>query len=503
MQDAPYRNLELESVWRRPPGTLAPWCQALIALAAIAGIVVASLASDAVWTMYGCSDPSHGVLVRHAPSVVLAAGLLAAYVLPWPRMGSVSRFARVAVVVPALHLVIVLASAAMWSAVAAHRSEFAPFPYLLGLPANGVLLVAASAVVLAVLGWWCAGVSRRGRARREEWLQACLMLSLSFTFALGVWLPIASPHGLGSTAGDEARFWTTMIEPYRRVFVTDPDRLVAVVVVPPLIVATLYTAVASRWGALMRRIRWGLGVGMAVAIVAAIVRASELGHYARTMYVIAMPTLLVALGSSLVLLLGSGVLEWRRRSLAASRLAALDAIPARVATHVDQPIAELELVSWLRAPRVCMVPFEAVTASGAMPVHGADLHAPVPGSTTWLAVGERVPMIRGGDDIVLYGQRATSTGDPFRSTPTTDITAITLTANSAAAGAGAPTAALPERAAPSFRDVVLLQWRPSVAYLAIVLAISLPAVLALRAQEDLVAAVRQARTFQDLAHAAR
>jgi hypothetical protein len=133
----------------------------------------------------------------------------------------------------------------------------------------------------------------------------------------------------------------------------------------------------------------------------------------------------------------------------------------------DEPIVGvLEIAGWLRGPRPLVRPFVLATASGDVPVHGARLAAPIDPSTTALRVGESLPIIRSGDRIAMIGHRRADAAGPFR-------TQATLIAGDDVVIAPH---ALPHF---GFTDIALALWRPSIAYLVILVAVAMPALAAL------------------------
>jgi hypothetical protein len=88
----------------------------------------------------------------------------------------------------------------------------------------------------------------------------------------------------------------------------------------------------------------------------------------------------------------------------------------------------------------------------------------VPPATTRLATGEGCVILRRGDAVTVYWRDVDSAGHPFRSARHVDVLAV----------------AAPETGT-SFANMTLMLWRPATAYMAIALAVMVPAALALLA----------------------
>lgn len=103
-----------------------------------------------------------------------------------------------------------------------------------------------------------------------------------------------------------------------------------------------------------------------------------------------------------------------------------------------------------------------------MPVPaGARVVAPTPLATTLLRTGEIVQTLKPGDRVALAGYGHACSGEPFRAT------------NAPIAGAAGITAGRIHDTRYGFSSVGLDLWRPSVAYLLILVAVLLPGLAAL------------------------
>ena len=127
-------------------------------------------------------------------------------------------------------------------------------------------------------------------------------------------------------------------------------------------------------------------------------------------------------------------------------------------------IAGYEITSWLRGPRAITTACEVDTAKGTIPVPaGAHLAAPLPLSTTLLRTDERVAVLRAGDEVALGCYEQHATGQPFRDSgaPVPSDAGLQI-GPTVADGAG---------------QHALVAWRPCIAYLVIMVAVAVPALI--------------------------
>ena len=132
-------------------------------------------------------------------------------------------------------------------------------------------------------------------------------------------------------------------------------------------------------------------------------------------------------------------------------------------------IACYEVATWLRPPRARVRSFVVATPTGEVPISGANLIAPLDPATTALRVGESFGVLRAGDPITISSARpVTRGGDPFR-----ESAGPLVGADPVIAPYGLPHL--------TFSDLALALWRPTVAYLVILVAVAAPALAALAA----------------------
>jgi len=276
------------------------------------------------------------------------------------------------------------------------------------------------------------------------------MLALATFLVFGLWLPIASTIAYRHPAFDFAD--------------TRPLATGALVFGPPLALATLFTAIAFRRPALFARRRRtaGLVVGALIAgVFATRVSGGEnpYGLFGSLIH-IAFALAFVAAGSLVAL---GGVTWFRMRRT--RRAFASNVLAGTIEDDGETDIGCFEIASWLRGPRAVLQPFTVVTAAGRLLIHGgAQLVVPLPAATTQLRVGESFVGLRAGDTVAITGLEVAGDAAPYRGLATP-------------VGAGGVLVGRPE-AHHGFAHVALTVWRPCVAYLAILLAVGVPGLLA-------------------------
>jgi len=446
--------------WRQPAGTLRLWVRVALGVACVATVLLPLVGARMLWF--------HGADELHVPAWLFQNGLalfaaLGVFLCAYPRFAQ-SRYVRLAVLLPTVHIAAVAIAWPAWLAIAG-KIDSVPRWYFLAVDLSLPLIIASELIVVGLAAWWI------GRRRRDAGAShAFIMIALIDLLLLGLWLPLVA---WGMCRGNQA-------------FETDPryaflhvNRLTALVVVPPLFAAIGYTAIT------MGRVRAELDVMrhdrsieigvIATLFLAALVVRADAASAARVVYAnyihVMLGALVVAAAGPLVL----GIAMWWRARTVRRRLAADAGSFAGILVDDDrtQPVIGChEIATWLRPPRARMRSFAVATASGEVPVHGARMIAPIDPATTGLAVGEALGALRAGDRVRVSSQRA-SGGEtaPFR-------------ANAAPIVGGDPVIApygLPHL---TFSDLALALWRPTVAYLVILVAVAAPALAALASASD-------------------
>src|SRR5262249_19721907 len=127
------------------------------------------------------------------------------------------------------------------------------------------------------------------------------------------------------------------------------------------------------------------------------------------------------------------------------------------------PVATFEITIWLRGPRLVSRPFSVTTSSGELPAAGAEVLSHPPAATIPLAIGSTGASPSCGKPRTVAPRPAGAAGGPFRSA---DVGIVEMIA---------PIGSKPA----AFAHVALVVWRPAVAYLAIVMAATLPGLVLL------------------------
>jgi len=416
----------LEQWWRA--GTLPSWVCAVVAAACVVTVTVAAAGSRVVWEQVGRYVGVNRFHGRNDLAIGLALAIIACMV---PR-GAVSRWVRMAVLLPVVQL---LGMAVAWG-------------YWLYLTAgeqavwNATRLVerlALSYVVAYLVAAYILTGCAIARRRRREWLHVATMIALVHLLLFGLWLPIAA-------ALVPAR-WSILA-----------------VFMPSLVGASViaWRAHRDRWLFLRRGKVFAIVV--CVLVFAAVYARLEPSDAALRSYTSFTHVLLATAAVAIAMLVAlAAALYLRARR--ARRAMARDPLrrTGRVVTDDDaELVGRIEITSWLRGPELVVGACSVATDAGEVLVPGgAELVAHIPPITTRLAVGEAVVALRGGDRVELAGYVRPAAGHPFRDA-----------ADALVPGPGvriAPTGADRARG-----DVALSVWRPAVAYLLIVTAVALP-----------------------------
>lgn len=381
--------------------------------------------------------------VKYGLTYVTVFCMLASWLPP----ARLSRVVRVAVLLPAAHAVVLVTAWLAWSDV----SRFSDHDTVSAL----VTQFPMATIVIATLCVFVAFALLV--ARRREWLHGFLMLALAELLLLGLWLPISSSLFAGGEAAEWPRCGPSLLELQRRVIVS---------VVPPTLLAFGFAAFALRRPRQMLAYRWWTTAFVLGALTLGV--AARLGALGAEMIMYAnlLPILLAAMIVAIAALLVFGV-GYAWTSYGARRELQRRTRAEGVIVDDDrEPVAGVEITSWLRGPRVVQRRFAVSIAGATVPVSGAYLVASLPAATTQLATGECFAVLRPGDRVTIAGH-AEAAGAPFRT--------------SAAPLSGEIFVAPAERSPGWFPQVALAMWRPCVAYLLIVVAAALPALAALAA----------------------
>jgi hypothetical protein len=416
----------------------------VVGIGALITIAVVWAAARFLWKLGGVESGLAAFWFRNGPAL-LVLGMLVAIFAP---SGGTSRFVRLAVLLPIVHVVVILASWRAFTWLGPQLSDLPARSHIV-TPLPVLPTVAVMAAALAVSGGLVAW------RRRGEWIHAVTIIALVDLLLLGLWLPCA------------AHLWP-LGEPFHRPG-TAPLALAALAVVPPFVVASAFAALCVRRPDRVRALRIWLAIFVVLGLAVAIVWRSGASRFARIAFDNLVHFALAAAGLAAAALLGLAIATWRRGATARRVMANEHA--ARTGTivpdeHDDVP-GSLEITSWLRGPCTRLRAFVVATPRGDLHVpQGALLAAAIPPVTTVLRVGEAVAMLRAGDRVALGGLvEHTAFDSPFRS------------ATVHLPGPRGIVVCRWEREIYGFAHVALGMWRPCVAYVVIAIAVALPALL--------------------------
>ena len=435
----PVGELEL---WNRPfAGEVAVWVRCAILAATAITVALIDASADVLWRMDGKFMDLDGRLFRWGPTLAVMAVLIAVF---WPA-SSTSRLIRLAILLPVVHVVALVVSWRLLTALdMLQLARRAPIGRLYPNVEVALVMLGATAVASVLIA-----------RHRREWLQSAMTIALGNLLVLGLWLPVACRLW---TSARESSSWARA----ESVLEDRPDTLVISVVALPFVLACGYAALISLAPAFARRMRpliaMAIGVGFAVAVTLRL--TSREGGY--LLYDNFIHIILIAALVAVIAVGGFALVVWRhgRRAARAFRGETLEAM---IDPEEDNIVACLEITSWLRGPRLICRPFVATTPRGKLVVPGG-VTVGLPPISSVLRAGEAVVVLRGGDRIELAGFVDRDDGDhPFRgsSLPIPGPRGI------AVGRAGHPPP-------PAMETVGLATWRPAVAYLLIVIAIAIP-----------------------------
>jgi hypothetical protein len=425
-------------------GEVDVWVRLVVVAALLCTLAVLVSAPRVVWQRDADTIGIDQFTFQNALVAFALTMLALASLPPGPRL------VRIAVVLPVIQVLAMLGAWIAWTLLK-HRMPSATdaTPLFEKLPIRVVLPWLALAIGGG--GWLVA------RKRRRETLHAVVMISLVNLLLLGLWLPLASNvwNGHGWRAWEQIEH-----------ALDTPNGMIVFVLVPPFIGALAFTATALRWPQVWRRNSAAVVALLLLALIIGIAMRREVTEIGAFIYLnfvhVVAASALVAVTAIATLGIATWVGNARARGL-------LEQPGVLVGTIVSKhPIAMLELTSWLRGPRQACAAFVVETPYGEVPVPaGARVVAPTPLATTLLRTGEVVQTLKPGDRVALAGYIHARNGEPFRATsaPIAGATGITV-------GRIAD-----ERY--GFSHVGLDLWRPSVAYLLILVAALLPGLAAL------------------------
>jgi hypothetical protein len=444
-------------------GELSPRVQTLIIAACAVTIVVAAAGMQAMWDVAEWSQsewdiwwaPNTSWVAPHRSAFWYSNGLAlwacVTIALAWRPRFSLPRLLRVAVLLPLIQLVAIVFAARLWLALDGDMATWIAQNNYDEFNRPNVVLPDLSVIGLGFAAVVALGVMIK--PKRGEWAHATVMLSLALLLLVGLWLPLLSRFGIEPKEVGSHPY--TFFEPGYRF---DASTFAAYVVIPPAIVATLFTAFVFRAPRLFARWRIGIRKLTIGLLVLAICFALALPDKAWLLYLESTYLVMIGVVLAVLSLAVLAAATWLGSLWTHYRLSKLPVIEGTIEEDGDGPIARFEITSALRGPRLVARSFVVTTPAGKLPISGSPLIANVPTATTALEVGEHAEVLEPGAKVVVAGRTHAADDHPFRGSDATEV-ALVAAANL-------------QRY--RFRDVVLVVWRPAVAYFAILIAVALP-----------------------------
>jgi len=387
---------------------------------------------------------------KHVLPAVWMATLLGLAALP---PSTTTRWMRLAVVLPIAHALALLL-ALLWLPKLDLSTLTGHAPFIDQLPVLPWL--AAGLVLVLGLAWVIGG--------RREWAHAFVMLALAFLLLFGLWLPIASlvpvhkdSVGWGWSTGKATLDHITMY----------PASTAALVLLPPFLVAAVYTVISIRLPALAKRLELAVFVALIVLGMAAVATRATASAGAFVVHDNFMHLLLAAVMLAILATVTLSLSTWLTGWRGLRRLARDKQQREFVVSDTDpDAIAMMEITGFLRGPRVWTRSFIASDGKEELRVpSGATLVTAIPKLSSVMRTGEQVVVVTKRDRLRLGGLVATEVGDsPFRSHKITELGPNLLVARA-------------EPISTPVESMLLTAWRPSIAYLVILVVVAIPSLL--------------------------
>lgn len=430
---------------RPRPGHIAGWASAVAWLGAIVTTIICFAAPRLLANQ--SSDPVLDTAWFQNTLGLVAIGVLVVVAFPIART---QRSLRVAAALPAVHLVGLALAWVGWSELVPRLGDAVTLtPLVDALPIATVLCTVLGGTTLAAML-----VARR---RRREVVHAMVMISLVSLLLLGAWLPIVAATQTGPRYLDS---WHVSLE-----LVATPA-LIAAILVPPFATAVVYTALSLRRARVIEAGRVYLIAAFFVMWCVALALRGSATEIQMVTYANYLPWLFASALTVVAAIAALAVSTWRvTRTRRARRAGQYTGV---VAAPTGEMVAGYAITSWLRGPEPIGSAFELTTANGPLPVPAsARVVAPLPIASTMLRLGEVVPALYGGEEVAASGFETHDQGQPFRdsSAPIPSVGGVTVSPM-LPSGAGA-------------EQLALAAWRPSIAYLFVLLAVAAPALVTL------------------------
>jgi hypothetical protein len=441
------KPLDELQLWSRPgAGELPRWVRCVILLACAVTVFAIGASTYVLWRMGGKYQHIDKWTFRNGPPLVMLMVLVVAF-LP---SSSVSRFVRMAIVLPLVHVLTLIVA---WRVIPQLEILASRTPMTHELPVLPMaLLLAGTTITVGVL------IARRRRDR----IHAIVMIALANLLLLGLWVPIAARLWAGT---GRVPSWDAAIEA-----MASPGILAASMLVPPFLVATAFTAITIHRPSLTHRLRNMIAVGVFGLLTTSLAIRVSSNHGGFLLYDNFVHLILAVAMIAVLATCALSVTTWLASLRASRRLAREPATRSGVISDEDDHVvACLQITSWLRGPRLVTRPFTALVGGDELVIPaGIDVATTIPRVSSVLRTGEAVVVLQQGDQVELGGFVDRETGEsPFRS------------AQALVPGPrGIVVGRLGEQTSAA-QSMGLAAWRPSVAYLLIVIAVAAPGLLGL------------------------
>ncbi len=435
--------------WRPSAGDVAPWVTITIALSCALAVGLVGAGAYEL-TRGGVQSVWRERVGLGWKPVLLALGMatfLGVAALPPSRM---TRSMRMAVVLPVAHaLALVAALVALPHLELPKLGDHAP--YLEQLPV--LPWFAAGLGASLVLAWLIGG--------RREWAHAFVMLALAFLLLFSLWLPLASVFPVRSHSWGGPTYLPTIAYLEQH-----PATVATLVVVPPFAIAALYTALAIRAPRVVRQLRVSIVVllGLLALISLAARTTSHVGAFAvhDNFTHLLLAAVMLAIIATVTLSLSTWFTGW----LGLRRLQRGKQRELTISDDGSDEVATLEIAGWLRGPRMWMRSFIASDGDRELRIPaGARLVTAIPKQSSAMQAGEQIIIVTRRDRLKVGGLVAREVGDsPFRQHE------IFEPGPNLVVGRAEPVSTAME-------SMLLTAWRPSVAYLIILVVAAVPSLL--------------------------
>jgi len=429
---------------------LPVWVRVVVATACLLTLIVAATGPNELLDQVRYLARAYDVSWVRSGLVFLLGVWIVVSLVP---LRSGASWLQLAVLLPLGHLVAMLIAWAEWTSYASLLpSWIADNPIMYALPPSVVVLALPLACLAAA-----AVIARR---RLRDAMQVATMIALLDLLLLGLWLPIAS----AACAPHVDRWWNDSV--LAGAIADDVRSTLVIALVPPLVGAIGLAALAHRTRSLSTSWRAGLGVALACATLAAMCARGAAPYTGAMLYLELSPVLLATAIAAIGLLVALATSLWLRDRRSRRALATDPHRLTGIVTSRDgEPsVGGVAIPSWLRGPALVLAPCAVTTPAGELVVPGgAELIAHLPDDTQSLRTGESEAVLRAGDRVTLAGYAPPSDGHPFR-----DSTAFV---------AGHVRIGRVADHGSTAADIALAMWRPCVAYLLILAAIALPAIV--------------------------